>query len=119
MQACPTNAIISPYQLDASKCISYLSIEFKGTFSEEQENSLDGWIFGCDICQDVCPWNRRSTSHTTAEFNLSEEMARMKQDDWEHLSEEKYKQLFRHTALDRAGYHGLKRNIRAVTNQHE
>jgi epoxyqueuosine reductase len=118
IQACPTNAIISPYQLDARKCISYLSIEMKGTLNKEQGNSLNGWIFGCDICQDVCPWNRKPASHNTAEFNPSEELTRMKEDDWKHLSEEKYMQLFKHSALYRAGYHGLKRNIRAVTNQY-
>ena len=119
MQACPTNAIVSPYQLDARKCISYLSIELKGNFSKEQETMLNGWIFGCDICQDVCPWNRKSVPHSTTEFNPSEEITALKEDDWKHLSEEKYKQLFKHSALERAGYHGLKRNIQAAANQHE
>jgi epoxyqueuosine reductase len=119
MQACPTKAIVSPYQLDARKCISYLSIELQGAFSKEEEESLNGWVFGCDICQDVCPWNRKSTAHATEEFNPSEELAGMTKDDWEHLSEEKYRQLFKHSALHRTGYQGLIRNIRAVTNQHE
>jgi epoxyqueuosine reductase len=117
LEACPTGAIHKPYQLDARKCISYLTIEYRGPFSKEQDKSLHGWIFGCDICQDVCPWNGKAVAHKTTEFNPTGELKQMQAEDWINLTEEKYKILFRHSAVSRVKYTGLKRNILSVANQ--
>lgn len=112
IEACPTSAI-SPqgYFLDASRCISYLTIELREALPPEFKGQMDNWMFGCDICQEVCPWNRFSKKHQEPEFEASPELMNMEKEDWEELTEEVFRQLFRHSAVKRTGYTGLKRNI--------
>lgn len=120
IDACPNKAIIAPGIVDARKCISYLSIEHKGPFEKEYEHArLHGWIFGCDICQDVCPWNRFAKAHTEAEFLPRPGLRQMKPADWENLDEEGFKKLFEGSALERAGFEGLKRNIERVRKEQD
>jgi len=111
MDACPNGAIVSPGIIDARKCISYLSIELKGDFSPDEEGKLHDWIFGCDICQDICPWNRFSTPHREPEFLPSPTLSLMKESDWKTLDEDTFNELFKGTAVERTGFAGLGRNI--------
>ncbi len=116
IDACPTNAISEEgYQLDASKCISYLTIELKEEqIPQELEGDMEGWIFGCDICQDVCPWNKFSSPHNEAKFVPSEALQGMTKEEWKDLTEEKFDQLFIGSAVKRTGYNGLMRNIKTT-----
>ena len=115
IDACPTAAIIGPHTLDAHKCISYQTIEHKGDFSPDIQ--LHNWIFGCDICQDVCPWNRFSKPHNEVRFRLSDTLKQFRRSDWNHLSEDEFKRIFEKSAIQRAGFFGLKRNIEKVNIQ--
>jgi epoxyqueuosine reductase len=114
VDACPTDAITEPYVVDGSKCISYYTIELKDALPVEMKGKFENWIFGCDICQDVCPWNRFSKPNTTPEFALSPLMASMNSSDWEEITEELFAELFRKSALKRTKFKGLKRNIEFV-----
>jgi epoxyqueuosine reductase len=112
IDACPTNAITEPYSVDGSKCISYLTIELKDPKLPEQfQQQMEGWMYGCDICQDVCPWNRFSLKTNETRFYPSEELRNMSQESWENLSPETFKQLFKKSAVQRTKWTGLKRNI--------
>jgi len=112
IEACPTNAISSPYILDARKCISYQTIEYRGSQLQIKNNDLNNrYIFGCDICQEVCPWNRFSTPHNEESFIPEDALLSMTDSDWENLTKEKFNSLFRNSAVKRAKYSGLKRNI--------
>ena len=111
MDACPTGAITDPYVVDGSKCISYFTIELKGQIPEAVKGQFENWAFGCDICQDVCPWNRFSTPHNEPLFNPQNGLLEMKMQDWEELTEETFKKVFGSSAVKRAKYAGLKRNI--------
>jgi len=112
IDACPTDAI-SPdgYIIDANKCISFLTIENKSDIPEEFNNKMEDHIFGCDICQDVCPWNRFSTEHSEPDFIPKQEFLEMTKEDWENLDRSKFEHLFFGTPAARAKYEGLKRNI--------
>ena len=111
---CPTGAIIAPYQLDSNKCISYLTIEHRGDLPIEYENKLDGWIYGCDICQEVCPWNKKFSRETNENsFQPRDNLKNKKLVDWEEMSIEEYKKLFKKSAIKRTKYSGLIRNIKA------
>jgi len=110
IKACPTNAII-PFKLDATKCISYLTIENKGEIPDNFKNKFQNWIFGCDICQEVCPWNREVEAHKEPLFNLSDDLQKMRKKDWRNLDKNTFDKLFWESAVMRAGYKGLKRNI--------
>lgn len=113
IDACPTDAI-SPqgYIVDGSKCISYLTIELKEAIPDTFEGKMDNWMFGCDICQDVCPWNRFATPHQEADFLPHEDLLKLSADDWDHLEEETFGALFKGSAVKRTKYAGLKRNIK-------
>jgi len=111
MEACPNGAIVEPGIVDARKCISYLSIEHKEEFSSEQEGMLHSCIFGCDICQDICPWNRFAKPHTEPAFLPSPALQQMKDEDWENLNKDKFDELFKGTAVERTGHDCLRRNI--------
>ncbi len=112
---CPTEAIIQPYVVDARKCISYLTIELKDDLiPTEFQSKMDGWIFGCDICQDVCPWNRFSKNHNEPDFFPRFDLIDMTRKDWEDLNEETFEKLFNGSPIRRTKYKGLKRNIRFV-----
>jgi len=111
LDACPTGALEAPFHIDARKCISYLTIEYKGSLSGLEPGTFHGWMYGCDICQDVCPYNRFSLPNMEPEFQPSEELLAMRENDWKNLTETEFKALFKHSAVQRAGYEGLKRNI--------
>ncbi len=113
MDACPTDAIPEPYVVDGSKCISYFTIELKGAIPEQQ-NSFDNWIFGCDICQDVCPWNRFSKPHNEPRFDPNPGLDKTAS-EWKEITEEVFDELFRNSAVQRTKLEGLKRNIEYVT----
>ncbi len=112
IDACPTDAI-SPdgYIMDGSKCISYLTIELKDEIPKEFEGKMSDWIYGCDICQQVCPWNKFSTPHTEPSFNPSQELASMDKEQWKALDELAFDKLFNGSAVKRTKFKGLKRNI--------
>jgi epoxyqueuosine reductase len=112
IDACPTGALVAPHKLDARKCISYLTIENKKPFM--QDFDFNDWIFGCDICQDVCPWNRFSTTHNEARFRLSDEIKNMRKVDWESLTEDSFNRIFKDSAVKRTKFSGLTRNIEAA-----
>ncbi|MGB0525096.1 MAG: tRNA epoxyqueuosine(34) reductase QueG [Flammeovirgaceae bacterium] len=117
IDACPTDAIFEPYQLDASKCISYFTIELKDAIPKEVEGKFEDWIFGCDICQDVCPWNRFSKPHQTAQFHPHPDLENMNKNDWEEITEEVFRTIFKKSAVKRTKLQGLKRNIEFVKNK--
>lgn len=114
MDACPTDAIPDPYVVDGSKCISYFTIELKDQIPESFKGRFENWIFGCDICQDVCPWNKFSKPHQEPGFLPHEDLKYMEKKDWEELTHEVFNKLFRQSAVKRAKFEGLKRNIRFV-----
>ncbi len=114
---CPTDAIVEPYVVDGSKCISYLTIELKDAIIPGHfKDQMDGWMFGCDVCQDVCPWNRFSKAHNELSFNPHENLLKMSKSDWEDLSEEVFREIFKNSAVKRTKYAGLKRNIQFLNN---
>jgi epoxyqueuosine reductase len=112
IDACPTEAIIEPYVVNGSKCISYLTIELKDELlPKEFEGKMDNWMFGCDICQDVCPWNRFSVLHNEERFEPHPDLLDLKKQDWMDLQEEGFQILFQRSPVKRTNYKGLKRNI--------
>lgn len=111
IDACPTQAIVDPYVVDGSKCISYATIELKNEIPEYFRSTMDDWMFGCDICQDVCPWNRFSQSHREPLFNPNPKLMAMDKKEWEEISQEVFSEIFKKSAVKRTKYSGLKRNI--------
>jgi epoxyqueuosine reductase len=111
IDACPTQAIVEPYVVDGSKCISYFTIELKESIPTEFKGKLDDWMFGCDVCQDVCPWNRFSKPHSEPLFNPHPELLSMTKKDWEDITEDVFKNVFKDSAVKRTKFSGLKRNI--------
>lgn len=111
IDACPTQAITEPYVVDGSKCISYFTIELKENIPSEFKGKMDDWMFGCDVCQDVCPWNRFSKPHSEPLFNPHPELLSLSKEDWEDISEDVFKDIFKNSAVKRTKFSGLKRNI--------
>ncbi|GGD46363.1 tRNA epoxyqueuosine(34) reductase QueG [Muriicola marianensis] len=111
IDACPTQAIIQPYVVDGSKCISYLTIELRDEIPTSFRGKMDDWAFGCDVCQDVCPWNRFSKPHTEPEFEPHPDLLGMSKRDWEEITEEVFQKVFKGSAVKRTKFLGLKRNI--------
>lgn len=111
IDACPTEAIIAPYVIDGSKCISYFTIELKENLPAEMKGRFDGWAFGCDTCQDVCPWNRFSKPHREPLFDPHPELLSLSGKDWEELTEDTFRAVFKNSAVKRTKFEGLKRNI--------
>jgi epoxyqueuosine reductase len=111
IDSCPTDAIVAPYVVDGSKCISYFTIELKESIPESMKGTFNDWAFGCDICQDVCPWNKFSKGHSEPLFNPKPEMLAMSKKDWEEITEETFKVVFKNSPLQRAKFKGLKRNL--------
>lgn len=111
IDACPTQAIIAPYQVDGSKCISYFTIELKDELPSAMSGQFDDWMFGCDVCQDVCPWNRFSSPHAEPRFNPHPELLSMTKRDWEEITEEVFRKVFKKSAVKRTKFSGLNRNI--------
>lgn len=113
IDACPTDAIYEPYKVDASKCISYFTIELKDEIlPQEYKGKFKNWMYGCDICQQVCPINSQAEKHKEPAFEPLPELMNMTLKDWEQLNEESFKRLFKNSAVKRTKYAGLKRNIR-------
>lgn len=112
IDACPTQAITEPYVVDGSKCISYVTIELKDKIPSEFKGQFDDWMFGCDICQDVCPWNRFSKAHSEPLFNPHPDLLAMSKKDWEEITEEVFRELFKKSAVKRTKFEGLTRNIK-------
>jgi epoxyqueuosine reductase len=114
IDACPTNAIVAPYVVDGSKCISYFTIELKDQISNEVKGKFDNWVFGCDICQDVCPWNRFSKPHHEPDFAAKEGLLQMKTADWQDLTEDVFNKIFAQSAVKRTKFKGLMRNLEFI-----
>jgi len=110
IDACPTEAL-TPYHIDASKCISYLTIELKDQIPKAFKNKMDNWAFGCDVCQDVCPWNRFSKQHNEPLFSPNSEVINYTQKNWEEITQETFNIIFKNSAIKRTGFKGFKRNI--------
>lgn len=111
IDACPTKAIVDPYVVDGSKCISYFTIELKNELPSSMKGSFDNWMFGCDICQDVCPWNRFSKAHSEPLFNPNKKLLSMSKSEWEEITEELFQEIFKKSAVKRTKFSGLTRNI--------
>ncbi|MBL0735618.1 tRNA epoxyqueuosine(34) reductase QueG [Flavobacterium sp. GN10] len=112
IDACPTQAIVAPYIVDGSKCISYYTIELKENLPEEMKGKFDEWMFGCDTCQDVCPWNRFSKPHSEPLFNPNPDLLSFTKKDWLEITEETFRTVFKNSPIKRTKFDGLKRNIK-------
>lgn len=117
IDACPTNAIFEPYKVDGSKCISYATIEHKGEIPAFFSNKMDNWIYGCDICQEVCPINARAKANTEDKFKAKNELLNKTKNEWHNLTLEEFNSLFEGSAVKRTKFEGLKRNITFVKEQ--
>lgn len=111
IDACPTEAIVAPYIVDGSRCISYLTIELKNEIPKEFSNKMDNWMFGCDVCQDVCPWNKFSVLHTEPAFTPHGDLLNLNKKDWDEITEDVFQKVFKNSAVKRTKFSGLKRNI--------
>ena len=111
IDACPTEAIVAPQVVDGSKCISYFTIELKDAIPDSMKGRFDNWMFGCDVCQDVCPWNRFSKPHQEPRFLPSEPLMSQTKQEWMDITEEVFKKVFKNSPVKRTKYNGLKRNI--------
>ena len=114
IDACPTDAL-TPYSLDSNKCISYLTIENKNEIPNEFKGKFENWIFGCDICQEVCPWNKFSLTHNEKHFTINQAIKNFKPNDWQNLEEQSFGELFKKSPIKRSKFKGLKRNILFVS----
>jgi len=116
IDACPTNAILPDKVIDASRCISYFTIELKEMlFPDEMQGKFDNWLFGCDVCQDVCPWNRFSKPHNEPAFNPIPEILNLSSSEWEAMTEEQFRRIFKYSPLKRAKYKGILRNLKFIS----
>ncbi len=111
IDACPTEAIVGPYIVDGSRCISYLTIELKNEIPQEFKGKMDDWMFGCDVCQDVCPWNKFSVLHNEPAFTPHPDLLHLNKKDWEDITDDVFKKVFKNSAVKRTKFNGLKRNI--------
>lgn len=116
IDACPTTAIIQPYVVDGSKCISYFTIELKEAIPQEMKGKFSNWAFGCDICQEVCPWNRFSLMHQEPDFEPHPDLLNMNHKDWQELTQMQFNEVFQKSAVKRTKYDGLMRNIKFLGN---
>ncbi len=112
IDACPTDAIVNPHIVDGSKCISYFTIELKSAIPESEKGKFQNYMFGCDICQDVCPWNRFSVPHSESRFNANEKILSITREEWTEITEDVFRELFRKSAVKRTKFEGMKRNIK-------
>lgn len=119
IDACPTQAIVGPYVVDGSKCISYFTIELKNEIPSNVKGKFNDWMFGCDICQDVCPWNRFSKPHKEPLFNPKPELLSNSIKDWEEMTEEVFQNIFRKNPVKRTKFTGLIRNIEFLKNSNK
>lgn len=114
IDACPTDAIVAPYVVDGSRCISYFTIELKEAIPESMKGTWNDWAFGCDICQDVCPWNRFSTPHSEERFEPKSQLMTMNKQEWMEITGDLFNELFRKSAVKRTGLEGLRRNVEFI-----
>lgn len=112
IDACPTQAIVAPYIVDGSKCISYFTIELKENIPYEMKGKFDEWMFGCDTCQDVCPWNRFSKPHSEPLFSPNSNLLSYSKKDWIEITEETFRTVFKNSPIKRTKFDGLKRNVK-------
>lgn len=111
IDACPTEAIVAPYVVDGSKCISYFTIELKENLPEDMKGKFNDWMFGCDVCQDVCPWNKFASPHQEPLFQPKPELLNFTKRDWEELTQKTFAKVFKNSAVKRTKFEGMKRNI--------
>lgn len=111
LDACPTEAIVAPYVVDGSKCVSYFTIELKDNLPQEMKGKFNDWMFGCDVCQDVCPWNRFSKPHNEPLFQANPDILNFSRADWEEITVDTFQKVFKNSAVKRTKYEGLLRNI--------
>ncbi len=116
IDACPTEAIVAPYVVDGSRCISYLTIELKEQLPAEFKGKMDNWMFGCDVCQEVCPWNRFSVLNREPAFEPHPDLLQMSKSEWQDISEDVFQRVFKNSAVKRTKFTGLKRNIDFLGN---
>lgn len=119
LDACPTGAIVAPYVVDARKCISYQTIELKGELDEALKGKFENRVFGCDICQDVCPWNLKAEPHSEPDFEPHTELLKLSKDEWLNMDEPAFNELFRKSAVKRTKYSGLKRNLQFLYEKND
>lgn len=117
IDACPTNAILENKVVNGSKCISYATIELKDAIPDSFKNHIEDWMFGCDICQDVCPWNRFSIQHNEPRFTPNEKLLKMDRNEWMDISSELFHEIFKKSPIKRTKYEGLKRNLNFLLNE--
>ena len=116
IDACPTQAIVDPYVVDGSKCISYFTIELKNEIPDYAQDKMDDWMFGCDVCQDVCPWNRFSKPHNEPLFSPKPKLLEYSKQEWKELTQEVFSEIFKKSPVKRTKFSGLKRNIDFLEN---
>jgi epoxyqueuosine reductase len=119
IDSCPTEAIVGPYIVDGSRCISYLTIELKNEIPQEFKGKMDNWMFGCDVCQDVCPWNKFSVLNQEPAFSPQNDLLGLNKNDWEDITEDIFNKVFKNSAVKRTKLSGLKRNISFLKNSHQ
>ena len=115
IDACPTQAIVSDKIVDGSKCISYATIELKNELPDYFQGKMEYWMFGCDICQDVCPWNRIAVPHTQPAFEPNKQLKNYRKENWEELTQEMFSEIFSKSAVKRTKFSGLKRNMEMIS----
>ena len=119
LDACPTQAIVSPHIVDGSKCISYFTIELKEAIPQSEKNKFENWAFGCDVCQDVCPWNRFSSPAKEKDFIANDAIINNSKNDWEEMTEDVFEKIFHSSPIQRTGFAGLKRNLKFISQTGE
>ncbi len=117
IDACPTDAILEPYIVDGSKCISYFTIELKDNIPNEFKNKFDNWMFGCDVCQDICPWNRFSQPNKEEQFEPHSDLLNFTTREWQEITKDVFNEIFRKSAVKRTKYEGLKRNMKFLSEK--
>ena len=117
IEACPTNALIAPFELGARRCISYQTIENRGDIDSTLKGKLNNRVFGCDICQDICPWNSKSNPTSEPAFFPNEELIEMKKQEWDQLDQDTFNRIFQNSAVNRTGFEGLKRNLKFLEDK--
>jgi epoxyqueuosine reductase len=117
LDTCPTQALVAPYVLDARKCISYQTIENRGEIDPDLNGKFENRVFGCDICQDVCPWNLKSEPHSEPAFHPDTRLMNLKKQEWYELDRPLFNELFRNSAVNRTRFEGLKRNLKFLEKE--
>ena len=115
IDACPTEALIKPYQIDGSKCISYLTVELNDSIPSEFQGEMDNWAFGCDVCQTVCPWNRFATPRDEPAFKPQSDLLSLSKKEWVEMTDSVYNAVFKNSAVKKTKFEGLKRNIKFLS----